>query len=83
MDYLQYTKYEVRDEKLVGKYYKCIFDEKTRKLDGDKPHLHEIMDAYRINAPGYIYNGLALQLKGRGDCYGCPEEYVVEKKGTS
>jgi len=47
---------------LLGKKYRCIFDEVEKRYDASKPHIHTILDAYYINAPSYVFDGIALVL---------------------
>lgn len=42
------------------KFYNCIFDEERGKYDKNNPHKHIVLEAYRIDAPGYIYDGIAF-----------------------
>jgi|LGVF01.2.fsa_nt_gb hypothetical protein len=68
--------YEI--DHLVGKKYRCIFDEKTHKLDIENPHTHLIKRAVYINLPRNTIDGIALLLEDGGWITGCDEKDIQE-----
>lgn len=72
---LLYYDYIQRDD-LIGKFYKCIFNESAKKYDG-KIHYHLIIGAWEIKAPDNIIDGLALELDC-GEKFGCSGKNIVK-----
>ena len=53
-------------EKHKNKYCVCYFDEITRQIDFDRPHLHRIVEARYIDLDNNAFSGYAFDLENRG-----------------
>jgi hypothetical protein len=62
-------------EPLPFKVYHCIFDENKGVHDLSNPHDHEVIEAWKLDAPGYVFNGIAIKTEV-GWKYGCLENYL-------
>jgi hypothetical protein len=57
--------------------YNCIFDELNGVIDPLTPHCHDVYEAWRIKAPGYIFDGIAIKTELRW-LYGVNEKNLEE-----
>lgn len=53
------------DKVAVGMWYRCRFDHILGQYSQIE-HFHKIIGAFEINAPNYIYDGLALTFEDMG-----------------
>jgi len=60
--------------------YNCIFDELAGKYDASKPHKHRVINAWNINHPGFIWDGIAYEQEGNGIISGCKEKDFIIKE---